>query len=120
MEELVIIKYMKRKGEKRFKTEEQLIEFMLNAGNDFYNSFLKSKGKSILSLQFESKRKSNLQAMIFRIEHEEEMLREVNDMTRDGSILDSSRYVYNGMKLEQNKRKQVIHELIGLIDLYKR
>ncbi len=120
MEESIVIKYLKRKGEKRFKTEEQLIDFMLVAGNDFYNSFLKSKGKSILSLQFESKRKSNLQAMILRIEHEEEFLRDANDMTRDGSILDSSRYVYNGMNFEQNKRKQKVYELIELIDLYQR
>jgi hypothetical protein len=119
MEESVIINYLKRKGEKRFKTEEQLIEFLLSVGNEFYVEYLVSVGKPLITLKFESQRKKNIIAMLNRIEHEEEMLREVDDMTRDGAILDSSRYQYNGMKLEQNKRKQNIHELIGLIDLYK-
>jgi hypothetical protein len=41
-------------------------------------------------------------------------------MTRDGSILDSSRDEYKGMKHEQNKRKQNIYDLIGLIDLFQK
>jgi hypothetical protein len=36
MEESVVLNYLKCKGENRFNTEEQLIEFILNAGNVFY------------------------------------------------------------------------------------
>lgn len=120
MEESVVLNYLKRKGEKRFKTEEQLIEYLLAPGNDFYKIYLDSVGKSKPNFQYETQRKKNLWNIFMEIHNEEENLKEINDMTRDGSILDSARYVYNALKIEQNKRKQEVYELIGLIDLYQR
>ena len=36
MDESVIIKYLKRKGEKRFKTQLELYEFLFSVDNNFY------------------------------------------------------------------------------------
>lgn len=118
MDESVIIKYLKRKGEKRFKTELELYDFLLSVDNSFYIDYLKSKHALNLNLVHEPKRKENLNKMILKIDFEEENLQEVNEMTKSGSIFDSSRTSYNQLKSKQNKRKQNIYELIMLIDMF--
>ena len=118
MDESVIIKYLKRKGEKRFKTELELYDFMFSVDNNFYVDYLKSKDKLLINLISESTRKNNLNNMILKIDFEEENLQEINEMTKSGSIFDSSRITYNQLKTIQNKRKQNILELILLIDIY--
>ena len=60
MDESVIIKYLKRKGEKRFKTELELYDFLFSVDNSFYIDYLKSKGELNIHLVHEPKRKENL------------------------------------------------------------
>ncbi len=116
----IIIKYLKRKKEKRFDTEVDLIEFLLSVGDDFYKNYLRSKEKAIKSLEMESLRRKNIIALLNEIDHEENMVRELNEMTKDGSIFDSQRGMYSYAKSKQNKRKQQIYDLIELIDSFKR
>jgi hypothetical protein len=118
MDESVIIKYLKRKGEKRFKTQLELYEFLFSVDNSFYIDYLKSKGELNIHLVHEPKRKENLNKMILKIDFEEDNLQEVNEMTKSDSIFESSRSSYNQLKVIQNKRKQNILELILLIDMY--
>jgi hypothetical protein len=118
MDESVIIKYLKRKGEKRFKTELELYDFLFSVDNSFYIDYLKSKGELNIHLVHEPKRKENLNKMILKIDFEEENLQEVKEMTKSDSIFESSRSSYNQLKAIQNKRKQNILELIILIDMY--
>ena len=118
MDESVIIKYLKRKGEKRFKTELELYDFLFSVDNSFYIDYLKSKGELNIHLVHEPKRKENLNKMILKIDFEEENLQEVKEMTKSDSIFESSRSSYNQLKVIQNKRKQNILELIILIDMY--
>ena len=118
MDESVIIKYLKRKGEKRFKTELELYDFLFSVDNSFYIDYLKSKGELNIHLVHEPKRKENLNKMILKIDFEEENLQEVKEMTKSDSIFESSRSSYNQLKAIQNKRKQNILELILLIDMY--
>lgn len=118
MDESVIIKYLKRKGEKRFKTQLELYEFLFSVDNNFYMDYLKSKDKLLINLISESTRKNNLNKMILKIDFEEDNLQEIKEMTKSGSIFDSSRTSYNQLKAIQNKRKQNILELILLIDMY--
>ena len=116
MDESVIIKYLKRKGEKRFKTQLELYEFLFSVDNNFYMDYLKSKDKLLINLISESTRKNNLNKMILKIDFEEDNLQEVKEMTKSDSIFESSRSSYNQLKAIQNKRKQNILELIMLID----
>ena len=118
MDESVIIKYLKRKGEKRFKTELELYDFLFSVDNNFYVDYLKSKDKLLINLVPESTRKNNLNKMILKIDFEEDNLQEVKEMTKSDSIFESSRSSYNQLKAIQNKRKQNILELILLIDMY--
>ena len=118
MDESVIIKYLKRKGEKRFKTQLELYEFLFSVDNNFYKDYLKSKDKLLINLISESTRKNNLNKMILKIDFEEDNLQEVKEMTKSDSIFESSRSSYNQLKAIQNKRKQNILELILLIDMY--
>ena len=118
MDESVIIKYLKRKGEKRFKTQLELYEFLFSVDNNFYMDYLKSKDKLLINLISESTRKNNLNKMILKIDFEEDNLQEVKEMTKSDSIFESSRSSYNQLKAIQNKRKQNILELILLIDMY--
>lgn len=118
MDESVIIKYLKRKGEKRFKTELELYDFLFAVDNNFYVDYLKSKDKLLINLVTESTRKNNLNKMILKIDFEEDNLQEVKEMTKSDSIFESSRSSYNQLKAIQNKRKQNILELILLIDMY--
>ena len=118
MDESVIIKYLKRKGEKRFKTELELYDFLFSVDNNFYVDYLKSKDKLLINLVTESTRKNNLNKMILKIDFEEDNLQEVKEMTKSDSIFESSRSSYNQLKAIQNKRKQNILELILLIDMY--
>lgn len=119
MDESVIIKYLKRKGEKRFKTELELYDFLLSVDNNFYVDYLKSKDKLLINLVTESTRKNNLNKMILKIDFEEDNLQEAKEMTKSDSIFESLRSSYNQLKAIQNKRKQNILELILLIDMYK-
>ena len=116
MDESVIIKYLKRKGEKRFKTELELYDFLFSVDNNLYVDYLKSKDKLLINLISESSRKNNLNKMILKIDFEEDNLQEVKEMTKSDSIFESSRSSYNQLKAIQNKRKQNILELIMLID----
>lgn len=118
MDESVIIKYLKRKGEKRFKTQLELYEFLFSVDNNFYKDYLKSKEKLLINLISESTRKNNLNKMILKIDFEEDNLQEIKEMTKSDSIFDSSRTSYNQLKTIQNKRKQKIYELILLIDMF--
>ena len=118
MDESVIIKYLKRKGEKRFKTELELYDFLFAVDDNFYVDYLKSKDKLLINLVTESTRKNNLNKMILKIDFEEDNLQEVKEMTKSDSIFESSRSSYNQLKAIQNKRKQNILELILLIDMY--
>jgi hypothetical protein len=118
MDESVIVKYLKRKGEKRFKTELELYDFLFSVDNNFYVDYLKSKDKLLINLISESTRKNNLNKMILKIDFEEDNLQEVKEMTKSDSIFESSRSSYNQLKAIQNKRKQNILELILLIDMY--
>ena len=118
MDESVIIKYLKRKGEKRFKTQLELYEFLFSVDNNFYMDYLKSKDKLLINLISESSRKNNLNKMILKIDFEEDNLQEIKEMTKSDSIFESSRTSYNQLKAIQNKRKQNILELILLIDMY--
>jgi hypothetical protein len=118
MDESVIIKYLKRKGEKRFKTELELYDFLFSVDNNFYVDYLKSKDKLLINLVTESTRKNNLNKMILKIDFEEDNLQEVKEMTKSDSIFETSRSSYNQLKAIQNKRKQNILELILLIDMY--
>ena len=118
MDESVIIKYLKRKGEKRFKTQLELYEFLFSVDNNFYMDYLKSKDKLLINLISESTRKNNLNKMILKIDFEEDNLQEIKEMTKSDSIFESSRTSYNQLKAIQNKRKQNILELILLIDMY--
>ena len=118
MDESVIIKYLKRKGEKRFKTQLELYEFLFSVDNNFYKDYLKSKDKLLINLISESTRKNNLNKMILKIDFEEDNLQEIKEMTKSDSIFESSRTSYNQLKAIQNKRKQNILELILLIDMY--
>ena len=118
MDESVIIKYLKRKGEKRFKTQLELYEFLFSVDNNFYVDYLKSKDKLLINLISESTRKNNLNKMILKIDFEEDNLQEIKEMTKSDSIFESSRTSYNQLKAIQNKRKQNILELILLIDMY--
>ena len=120
MDESVIIKYLKRKGEKRFKTQLELYEFLFSVDNNFYKDYLKSKEKLLINLISESTRKNNLNKMILKIDFEEDNLQEVKEMTKSDSIFESSRSSYNQLKAIQNKRKQNILELILLIDMYNK
>ena len=118
MDESVIIKYLKLKGEKRFKTQLELYEFLFSVDNNFYKDYLKSKDKLLINLISESTRKNNLNKMILKIDFEEDNLQEIKEMTKSDSIFESSRTSYNQLKAIQNKRKQNILELILLIDMY--
>lgn len=118
MDESVIIKYLKRKGEKRFKTELELYDFLFSVDNNFYVDYLKSKDKLLINLVNESTRKNNLNKMILKIDFEEDNLQEAKEMTKSDSIFESLRSSYNQLKAIQNKRKQNILELILLIDMY--
>ncbi len=118
MDESVIIKYLKRKGEKRFKTQLELYEFLFSVDNNFYMDYLKSKDKLLINLISESTRKNNLNKMILKIDFEEDNLQEIKEMTKSDSIFESSRTSYNQLKAIQNKRKQNILELILLIDMF--